>query len=202
MEISNESEILGKSFLNITEFQKIFGHDPGRDKYMIKIALLGYPGTGKSSFIKRFCDQVFPTVHTPSINTEITSEVIRVDESLIIEVFLYEIAGQTQYLDIKDLFVHGVQGIILMYAPHYEYSFRRLDYLITFLEKNLMNSVPKLLVSNCFEGIEKKVTHQQAAELCKKFDCDFMSVDVKRLPKSVDDCIGYFVNKLIEGVGF
>ena len=87
-----------ENFLNITEFQKIFGHDPGKDKYILKLAVVGYPGTGKSAFISRFCDQVFPVFHVPSMNTEVTSEVIRVSSSIIVEVFLYEIAGQTQYL--------------------------------------------------------------------------------------------------------
>ena len=52
MEISNDSSFSDQTFLNITEFQKIFGHDPGKDKFMIKLAIVGYPGTGKSAFTK------------------------------------------------------------------------------------------------------------------------------------------------------
>ena len=200
MEISNDSSFSDQTFLNITEFQKIFGHDPGKDKFMIKLAIVGYPGTGKSAFIKRFCDQVFPDDHCPSMNTEITSEMIRVDNSLIVEVFLYEVAGQTQYVDLKQLFVCGVQGIIVMYAPHYEYSFNRLEYLINFIDKYMMARVPKLIVANCFDGLEKIVTNQRAAEFAKKFESDFMSIDVKKQPKSIDKCIGYFINRLIEGI--
>lgn len=189
------------SLLNSTEFQKIFGHDPGRDKYMIKLAIIGYPGTGKSAFIKRFCDQVFPTEHIPSLNIEVTSEVIRVNDSIIIEVFLYEVAGQTQYIELKNLFVCGVQGIIFMYASHYEYTFRKLDYLMTFVDKYLMSKVPILVVANCFEGLEKLVNAKQLQDLCSKFSCEFCSIDVKRFPNSVDKCIGHFVTKLIEGTG-
>lgn len=188
------------SLLNITEFQKIFGHYPNKDKYMIKLAIIGYPGIGKTAFIKRFCEQVFPNEHKPSINIEITSEVIRVNNSVIIEVFLYEFAGQTQYIELKNLFVCGVQGVIVMYAPHYEYSFRRLEYLMTFMDKYLMSKVPVLVVGNCFEGLEKVVNAQQAQNFCKKFCCDYLSIDVKRFPNSVDKCIGYFISKLIEGL--
>lgn len=189
------------TLLNSTEFQKIFGHDPGKDKYMIKLALIGYPGTGKSAFIKRFCDQVFPTDHNPSLNIEVTSEVIRVNNSIIIEVFLYEVAGQTQYIELKNLFVCGVQGIIFMYAAHYEYSFRKLEYLMGFVDKFLLSKVPMLVVGNCFEGLDKKVSMEAVQSLCLKFSCEFCSVDVKRFPNSVDKCIGHFVTKLIEGSG-
>ena len=198
--MESSTEVENTSLLNVTEFQKIFGHYPNRDKYMIRLGIIGYPGTGKTAFIKRFCDQVFPTEHKPSMNIELTSEVIRVNNSVIIEVFLYEVAGQTQYIELKNLFVCGLQGVIVMYAAHYEYSFRKLEYLMTFMDKNLMCKVPILVVGNSFEGSEKVVTGEQVQNLCKKFGCDHLSIDAKRFSNSVDKCIGYFISKLIEGV--
>ncbi|OMJ83895.1 hypothetical protein SteCoe_15124 [Stentor coeruleus] len=188
------------TFLDVTEFQKIFGHDPGKDKYLLKLAVVGYPGTGKSSFIKKFCDQVFPTEHIPSINTEITSEVIRVSSSVIIEVFLYEVAGQTQYIDLKKLFVSGIQGVIIMFGHHYPYTFEKVPYLVSFIDKYLMTKVPKLLVGNYFEGHENIIPWQQAADLAKRLDIDFVQIDVKRHPRNVDKCIGYFISKLMPEV--
>ena len=185
------------SFLNITEFQKVFGHDPGKDKYTLKLAIVGYPGTGKSSFIKKFCDQVMPTDHIPSMNIEISSEVIRIDDSMIVEVFLYEVAGQTQYINLKSLFVSGIQGIIILFANHYPYSFQKIPYLISFIDKYLLSNVPKLLVGNLFKGEEKIVSNRQAKELAEKAQIEFLQIDIKGDAKNIDKCVGYFVNKLM-----
>ena len=187
------------SFLDITEFQKMFGHDPGKDKFLIKLAIIGYPGTGKSAFIKKFSDQVLPTEHVPSMNTEITSEMVRVSSSLIVEVFLYEVAGQTQYIDIRNLFVRGIQGIIVMFAHHSLYTFKHIPYLIKFVDDHMTNHVPKLLVGNVFEDQERVISYEQASEMAKKLGIDFIQVDVKRYSRNVDSCIGYFISKLTQG---
>lgn len=185
------------SFLDTTEFQKIFGHDPGRDKDIMKIAIVGYPGTGKSAFIKKFCDQVLPIEHKPSMHTEITSEIIRVSSSIIVEVFLYEIAGQTQYVDLRNLFSFGVQGIIILFSHNYAYTFHKVPYLLSFIDKYMITPVPKLLVGNLFNDIDPQVTYEDALQMAKTLGIDYIRINVKNNSNSVDSCIGYFVSKLI-----
>jgi GTPase SAR1 family protein len=188
------------TFLNVTEFQKVFGHDPGKDQFVLKIAVVGYPGTGKSAFIKKFCNQVFPTEHLPSMHTELTSEVIRVSSSIIVEVFLYEIAGQTQYIDLKNLFACGIKGIILMFGHHYPHSFDKIPYLNSFINKYMETKVPKLLVGNVFDDKPNFISWDQGNKMAKSLDIDFMQVNVKRNSKNIDNCIGYFISKLISEI--
>ena len=193
-----EEEYKDTSFLDATEFQKLFGHDPGKDNYVIKLAIVGYPGVGKSSFIKQFCDQVVPLQHIPSMNIEITSEVIKVSSSTIVKVFLYEVAGQTQYIDIKSLFVCGIQGIIVMYANHYPYTFEKIPDLLRFINKHFVTNVPKLLIGNIFENHEKIISWQQGKDLADHFNMDYNEINVIKSLSNIDRCIGYFISKIIK----
>jgi GTPase SAR1 family protein len=185
------------SFLNVVEFQRLFGPSSSQEKYILKLAIVGYPGTGKSSFIKRFCDQVFLPDHIPSLHTEITSESIKLSNSCIIEVFLYEIAGQTQYIDLKDLFVRGIQGVIILFAPHYAYSFERVPFLVNFIDSHMIAKVPKLIAGNSFAEKRSLISPDRAEELSKTLGIPYLPIDVKRVSRSVDKCIWHFIKELM-----
>ncbi|CAG9323991.1 unnamed protein product [Blepharisma stoltei] len=184
--------------LELSDFTKLFGHTPGAVSLSLKIALVGYPATGKTTFLRKFTDQVTPPTHIPSSTLDLASEVIRMPNGLVVEVFLYDVPGQTQYIELPKLFANRCHGVIYFFAHHYAYSFNRLEYLLKFTEKYFLGNCYKLIVGNQFSNRENEIQPYEAYEFAGQKGLDYIKIDLVNDSKVVDQCIAYFISKFIK----
>lgn len=185
------------SILELSDFEKLFGHTPGNDKITIKLALIGYPATGKTTFLRKFTDQIIVQEHIPSIDLELASEVLKMPNGTIVEVFIYDVPGQTLYTELPRLFSLGINGIIYFFAHHYTYSFRRLDYLLKFCDKYFLGDCHRLIVGNQYSDRENEIQPYEAYQYAGTHGIDYINIDLINNPKSVDQCVAYFIAKYI-----
>ena len=62
--------------------------------YHAKIIVLGSPGVGKTSLIRRFVDNKFETSYVSTIGVDISRKTVRLNESCVVNESLWDIGGQ------------------------------------------------------------------------------------------------------------
>ncbi|MBY8980510.1 MAG: GTP-binding protein [Candidatus Lokiarchaeota archaeon] len=92
---------------------KIF-EDNQVGKRKFKVVVLGDPKVGKTSTILRFTDSVFLRAYIPTMGLNITQKIFNID-SIIVELVLWDIGGQTKFELIRKKFYEGVSILLVIF---------------------------------------------------------------------------------------
>ena len=84
------------------------------EKRKFKVVVLGDPKVGKTSTILRFTDNVFLRAYIPTMGLNITQKIFDID-SIIVELVLWDIGGQTKFEVIRKKFYEGASIILVVF---------------------------------------------------------------------------------------
>jgi len=82
--------------------------------YRLKLVVVGDPGVGKTSTILRFTDNAFLRTYVPTLGVSITEKLFNA-QSGIIEMILWDIAGQAKFETMRRHFYQGSEAILLIF---------------------------------------------------------------------------------------
>lgn len=83
-------------------------------KYLFKIVLIGDSGVGKTSFLKRYTDNVFMQDYISTIGVDFKIKTIMVDDE-VVKLQLWDTAGQERFSAITKSYYRGAHGIIVIF---------------------------------------------------------------------------------------
>ena len=148
---------------------------PATRSNLFKLGLIGNPHSGKTTFAKQFCDGYFSEKYTPHVSLE----AYRGRTETGLNVMLYEIPGQSQYIELYDVSALRLSGLIFVYSDSIEATYSRLEYLITFSQKYALDGLPGLLLCNTTP--EKGVHGRRfnGRSLATQFGFQFMEMDLR-----------------------
>ena len=89
---------------------------PKPNNIRMKIISMGDPGTGKSCLIKRYCEERFIPRYISTIGIDYGVKRVRVDGGAAeVRVNFWDMAGGSEYVEIRNEFYKDAQGAILVY---------------------------------------------------------------------------------------
>jgi small GTP-binding protein len=86
-----------------------------RKLYLFKILVLGDPGVGKTSFIRRYISDTFSFDRRPTSGIDFNEYTFRWDENTDVKLHFWDVPGQQQMTDQTKLFFRDARGIIVVY---------------------------------------------------------------------------------------
>ena len=124
--------------------------------YILKLIIIGDSGVGKSNFLFRFIDNNFSFNYHVTVGVENRTKICTLPKSKkIVNLQLWDSAGQEKYMSICKIFFQKVQGIILMYDITNRDSFEHLSKWIQMINDTTYN-IPVVLVGNKLDDEEDK----------------------------------------------
>ncbi|KAG5678566.1 hypothetical protein PVAND_008229 [Polypedilum vanderplanki] len=88
---------------------------PEKRECLYKILVIGELGTGKTSFIKRYVHQFFSQNYRATIGVDFALKVLSWDESTIIRLQLWDIAGQERYGNMTRVYYKEAVGAFIVF---------------------------------------------------------------------------------------
>ena len=82
--------------------------------YRFKLVVVGDPGVGKTSTILRFTDNAFLRTYVPTLGVNINEKIFH-SQSGVIEMILWDIAGQAKFETMRRHFYQGFEAILLIF---------------------------------------------------------------------------------------
>ncbi|KAL5493160.1 hypothetical protein EMCRGX_G014298 [Ephydatia muelleri] len=74
--------------------QAAAAQSPSKKEHLFKVIVVGNPGTGKTSIIKRYVHGFYSSQYKATIGVDFALKVIQLDESTVIRLQIWDIAGQ------------------------------------------------------------------------------------------------------------
>ena len=172
--LSAESEYVPEK----AEPSKIIIKDNQVEKRKFKVVVLGDPRVGKTSTILRFTDNVFLRAYIPTMGLNITQKIFNID-SIIVELVLWDIGGQTKFELIRKKFYEGASILVLIFDLTNPMSFANILKWHRDIKNYMKNNqaLKGYLIGNKNDLVKKRIVSKiDAIRLSRSFDLEYLEI--------------------------
>ncbi|KAM7116587.1 EF-hand calcium-binding domain-containing protein 4B isoform 1-T5 [Molossus nigricans] len=141
---------------------------PSTPDRLFKIVFVGNSAVGKTSFLRRFCDERFSPGMTATVGIDYRVKMVRVGDSQV-ALQLWDTAGQERYRCITQQFFRKADGVIVMYDLTAKQSFLSVRQWLSSVEEAVGDCIPVLLLGNKIDNEkEREVPRGLGEQLAKE----------------------------------
>ncbi|KAG7214917.1 hypothetical protein INR49_005192, partial [Caranx melampygus] len=146
---------------------------PSPPDRLFKIVLVGNSSVGKTSLLKRFCDDCFHPGTSATVGIDYSVKTITVDNSQV-ALQLWDTAGQERYRSITKQFFRKADGVIVMYDITAEQSFTAVRQWLTSVKEGAGEDIPIMLLGNKTDKeLERQIQKGVGERLAKDYQMTF-----------------------------
>eukprot|EP01098_Paradermamoeba_levis_P003855 TRINITY_DN16_c0_g1_i1.p1 TRINITY_DN16_c0_g1~~TRINITY_DN16_c0_g1_i1.p1 ORF type:complete len:200 (-),score=40.27 TRINITY_DN16_c0_g1_i1:218-817(-) len=163
-----------------------------------KVVILGGGGVGKSCITIQLTSNVFVAQYDPTIEHTYRKEMTVDGEGVMLEIL--DTAGQEDFTILRDTYIRGGEGFVLVYSITSPESFDQIPSLLSqILEvKDVESNFPTVLVANkCDLEPDRKISKKQGEELAKSNSIAFFESSAK-LRINIDEIFEQLVKDIIK----
>ncbi|XP_060103253.1 EF-hand calcium-binding domain-containing protein 4B [Heteronotia binoei] len=140
---------------------------------LFKIILVGNSSVGKTSFLKRFCEDRFSLGTAATVGVDYRVKTMAVDNSQV-ALQLWDTAGQERYQSMAKQFFRKADGIIVMYDITARNTFLAVKQWLVNIEEAAGENIPVLLLGNKTDHEkEREVPNGLGEHLAKDYNLIF-----------------------------
>lgn len=165
-----EKELMQKE----TEFPKTAEAEQGVD-IKAKIIICGDPRSGKTSIALRYTDNSFSRTYLPTIGVNVSEKTLKINGK-IIQLVLWDLAGQSKFEITRIHFYQGAEVVLLIFDLTNRESFKNIEDWYEDILKN-SSSMQKIiyLIGNKLDlKQERTVSRQEAEKMAKKLNITYI----------------------------
>ncbi|XP_017401550.1 EF-hand calcium-binding domain-containing protein 4B isoform X1 [Cebus imitator] len=141
---------------------------PSAPDRLFKIVFVGNAAVGKTSFLKRFCEDRFSPGMAATVGIDYRVKTVNVDDSQV-ALQLWDTAGQERYRCITQQFFRKADAVIVMYDLTAKQSFLSVRRWLSSVEEAVGDQVPVLLLGNKLDNEqEREVPRGLGEQLAKE----------------------------------
>jgi small GTP-binding protein len=149
-------------------------------RHFFKIILLGAVAVGKTSIMKRYCEEKFESEYSCTLSADYKIKSILIDHNSWVEMNIWDTCGQEKYKNLTKQYYKNSKGCILVFDITDENSFKEVESWIEDLRENGDEDTTIIIVGNKADNSkERRVSFQQGADLAKKFKYDYIETSAK-----------------------
>ncbi len=134
-----------------------------KKKFIAKLVLTGDPAVGKTSLKTYLTDKVFKTDSPMTLGADITRVVMDVGEDYQVVLQIWDIAGQTKFMDVNKAYYNGAKGVIVVFDVTREETFMDIPKWIERVKTSVENDIPILMVANKMDLTEQIAVDKKRA---------------------------------------
>ncbi|MEE6478150.1 hypothetical protein FKM82_011757 [Ascaphus truei] len=139
---------------------------------LFKIVVIGNSSVGKTSFLRRFCEDNFSPETSATVGIDYSVKTVTVDNCQV-ALQLWDTAGQERYRSITKQFFRKADGVIVMYDITCKETFTSVRQWLTSVEEAAGENIPILMLGNKTDNEREREVPCGVGEHLAK-DCNLM----------------------------
>lgn len=148
--------------------------------YLFKLIIIGDSGTGKSSLLSRFADDVYTDSYISTIGVDFKIKTIDIDGKLC-KLQIWDTAGQERFRTITSSYYRGAHGILLVFDITNPESFVNLTSWLKEVTNYASETVNLILVGTKSDlaADKRKISYTDAIEFAKAHNMEYIETSAK-----------------------
>ena len=155
------------------------------------IITLGDSGVGKTSIIKRFCENKFDDNNQSTIGINFSKKEMTFDKKDKIILKLLDTCGQEKYRSLAKTYYRNAHAALFVFSMNDKESFDKINVWMESFNNNKGEDIPKYLVGTK-NDLKVNIDQTLIKEFSKKNNIPFISTSAKE---------NKFINELFEEIG-
>ena len=145
---------------------------------VIKIAILGSGGVGKSSILLQFVQDHFIEYYDPTIEDFTRKQIYLQGNHYLLEIL--DTAGQEEYYVLMDQYLNYGDGFLMVYDINNESSFEKIKNFKEKIDRIQQNSKLVLAGNKCESDLRRMITYSQGEQMANEWNCKFFECSAKK----------------------
>ena len=174
-------------------------------EYTFKIILLGDSLVGKTSFVNRFVSNKFEKYQC-TINIQNYKKQIKIDKSTLVNLTIWDTAGQEKFRSLTKQYYHDSQGAIIMFDITDKNSFLKVESWINELIEYGPKDCSIILIGNKTDlNHQRVIDFNEGNKLAEKYHILFCEVSAKlgsNINQAFEQLSSIIINKQIKEGNF
>jgi len=143
--------------------------------YIFKIIVCGDAEVGKTSLVLRFTDNAFNRRYLPTLGTNISEKILKVG-GVIIQLILWDIAGQKKFQRMRKHFYSGSNGVILVFDLTRMNTFKNISATFQDIKRSLIHGekISGFIIGNKNDLESREVNREDAENLAQKLNLGYI----------------------------
>ena len=163
----------------------------------IRLMLIGDSNVGKTSIIKRYCNNQFSPSYISTVGIDFETKYLRLNGK-IINLQIWDTAGQERYKVLAKNYYKNSDGFIIVYDITYKKSFNNVANWITQIKDSASENVKCVLLGNKCDLEElRQVDINQGKDLANNYHLKFYETSAQKgnnIQKVFTDLVKGFLN--------
>ncbi|KAL1257033.1 hypothetical protein QQF64_012578 [Cirrhinus molitorella] len=148
------------------------GASSGPDR-LFKIVMVGNSSVGKTSLLRRFCDNCFHAGTCATVGIDYSVKTLTVDNSQV-ALQMWDTAGQERYRSITKQFFRKADGVVVVYDITNEQTFTAVRQWLASVQEGAGEDIPIMLLGNKTDlDNQREIPVGMAENLAKDFQLIF-----------------------------
>ncbi|QEE16516.1 GTP-binding protein [Promethearchaeum syntrophicum] len=167
-------------------------------EFSVKIIVLGAPGVGKTSLIRRFVDDKFAESYVSTIGVDISRKEVIINEKCTVNESLWDIGGQAQEMaPHRKRFYQGANFAFLVFDISRKKTFEKIDSWEKDLETSINRQLSVILIANKTDLETHEVDLEEIKQKATELNCPYLLCSA-RTGSNVMDAFRYAAYKFLE----
>jgi len=134
--------------------------------FRIKVIIIGEPGVGKTSLVKKFVSGQFSSDYRSSIGTNIFIKKLNFEGENIVSIQIWDIAGQERWIKMRHIYYKGTHGALIVGDLTRKNSFDQIKDFWSPDLKKFSENIPVILLANK-NDLDENITKAEVEDLGK-----------------------------------
>jgi small GTP-binding protein len=168
-----------------------------KNRFIIKLTMLGEAGVGKTSLVYRFLENKFRENYKATLGVNLLKKEMDLGEQGEVSAQIWDLGGQESFKSLRQLYLEGANGALLIFDRTNKKSFKKLDEWIQSFQE-ARGKQPLLLVGNKSDLENKiKIGEEEASELANQHDMDMIFTSAKT-GRNVEEAFINLTKKIVK----
>ena len=167
----------------------------GIKRTVFSIAILGESTVGKTKILETYLKRQLDCSNIQTIGIEQYKKQVQLEDGETINIKFWDTAGQERYKSFAFNIIRQCQGIILVYAVNYEYSFTKIKDWIEGIDKYIDRKfTPLILIGNKIDlEDERAVSKEEGMNLAESLNVKFFETSAIT-KENIDEAFQEIIN--------
>ena len=150
--------------------------------YKWKIIVIGDGSVGKTTLMLQYTEKKFKELYIPTVGVQVSIKLVPIKvgkEKRMIELTIWDIAGQTKFEHIRKIFYEGASAYLILYDITKRNSFEGISYWINDIAWVIGDKYGILIGNKKDLAKYRVVSEEEGKALAAEYHLDFMETSAK-----------------------